>query len=188
MQTVCQLDDDDADVAAHGHEHLAKRANLCLAQGLDLDLVDLRDAVDEFGNRRVEAFGQVVQGDVGIFDRVVQKRRAQRVDIHVQLGEDDGDFHRVHDVGFAALAELPVVRFLGKLVRIRDRSHLVWIQVFGDLVEQDVEAIRLLGLAHALVNAGYMLFLRAHEKTPQALRIKLHGRILAQTGEIRAVT
>ena len=50
MEAVGELDDDDANVVAHGEEHLAKVPRLLLVHRGDLDARELGHAVDEVGD------------------------------------------------------------------------------------------------------------------------------------------
>ena len=72
VQAVCQLDHDDADVFAHGDEHLADGGRLLVRQAFHLDARNLGNTVDERGHVLVELGGHVLVGDVGVLDRVVK--------------------------------------------------------------------------------------------------------------------
>ena len=85
VQAVGQLDHDDADVFAHGDEHLADGGRLLVRQAFHLDARNLGDAVDERGHVLVELGCHVLVGDVGVLDRVVKKRSAQRLAVHAQV-------------------------------------------------------------------------------------------------------
>ena len=47
VQTVGQLDQDHPDIVRHGKQHLAEIFRLALFLGLEMDLADLGDAIDE---------------------------------------------------------------------------------------------------------------------------------------------
>ena len=74
---------------------------------LELDLVELGDAVDQLGHRLAEGVGDLVLGDGGVLDHVVQQRGHQRLAVEVPVGEDLGDRERVRDVRLAGLATWP---------------------------------------------------------------------------------
>ena len=58
MEAVAELDEQDADVLGHGHDHLADRLGL---GGLAvLELVELGDAVDQQGDLVAEVGPQAV--------------------------------------------------------------------------------------------------------------------------------
>ena len=67
---------------------------------------------------------------VGVLDRVVQQRRAQRRRRHAELGQDRGDRERVGDVRVAALAQLAAVvraRRPRRRARSARRSAFGWV-------------------------------------------------------------
>ena len=71
VQAVGELDDEHADVFGHRDDHLAD--GLGLRAVAVLDLVELRDAVDEHRDLVAEVRAQRVEVVVGVFDRVVQQ-------------------------------------------------------------------------------------------------------------------
>ena len=56
-------------------------------------------------------------GDVGVFDGVVQQAGGDGGGVHLQLGENEGDFERMDDVGFTRGALLAFVLFAGRRAR-----------------------------------------------------------------------
>ena len=110
VQPVRELDEDDAHVARHREQHLAEILGLRVLGRLELDLVELGQAVDQVRDRFAEGVGDLVLGDGGVLHHVVQQRGHQRLAVHVPAGEDFGDCERVRDVGLARLAGLPRVR------------------------------------------------------------------------------
>ena len=50
VEPVGELDQQDADVARHRHDHLAHVLGLRQLAGLELQLVELRQAVDDLGD------------------------------------------------------------------------------------------------------------------------------------------
>ncbi len=95
----------------HRHDHLADGLRLC--GGAEGDLVQLRHAVDEQGDLRAEVAGEIIEGVVGVFDRVMEQGGDQCGGVHADLGGDVRDRERVGDVRFPRLPEHPVVKFLG---------------------------------------------------------------------------
>ena len=116
MQAVGELDQDDAHVARHREQHLAEVLGLRFLLRLELDLVELGDAVDQLGDRLAEVARDLGLGDRGVFGHVVQQRRGERLRVHVPLREDVGDGERVGDIRLAGLAELAFVRRLAEVV------------------------------------------------------------------------
>ena len=122
VQPVGQLDDQHPRVPRHRDDHLADR--LGLGRVAELDLLQLRDAVDEVGHLVAELRAQAVQRVVGVLDGVVQQRGDERRGVHAQLGQDRGDGERMGDVRIAGLALLPRVLGLGHLVRAHQQPEV----------------------------------------------------------------
>ena len=119
MQPVGELDQDDADVARHREQHLAEALRLHFLARRELDLVELRHAVDHVGHRLAEALLEFVLGDGGVLHHVVQQRRGEALRVEPPLRQDARDRERMRDVRLARLAELAAVRGLGELERAR---------------------------------------------------------------------
>ena len=109
MRAVGELDHDHAHVAHHREQHLAEALGLRLGAALELDLVELGDAVDELGDRRAESLGDLLLGDRRVLDDVVQDRRDHRLRIEAQVGEQVGDRDGMGDVRLARAALLALV-------------------------------------------------------------------------------
>lgn len=115
MQPVREFDGHDADVVTGGDEHLAER--LGLGGGAVVDLLQLGDAVDEVGDLLAELLADLLEGHLGVLDRVVEEGGGQGRGLRAEFGEDEGDGERVGDVRLAALAELAPVGRLRQFVR-----------------------------------------------------------------------
>ena len=137
VEAVGQLDDEDADLFAGGHDHLADGLGL---RGLAVgQLVQLGDAVDHVGDLVAEVGAQLLERVVGVLDGVVQQGRDEHRLGHAELGEDGGDGERVRDVRVAGLAGLALVVVLGGAVGPLDDGQ-VGLRVVGpDDPEQRVE-------------------------------------------------
>ncbi len=88
VQAVGELDQDDADVAHHGQQHLAEIFRLRLGMGFEFDLGELADAVDQFGDFGAELAGELLLGRAGVFDHIMQDGRHDALVVHVHLGQD----------------------------------------------------------------------------------------------------
>ena len=137
VQAVGELDQDDADVARHREQHLAEALRLHVLARVELDLVELGDAVDHVGDRLAERRLDLVLGDGGVLHHVVQQRGGEALRVEAPLRQDARDRERVRDVGLARLAELAAVGGLGELERALDerdvRRRQVMAQVSGEL-------------------------------------------------------
>ncbi len=61
-------------VLGHRHEHLAHRGGLLRFLRVELDAFELGDAVDDPGHVGAELGNDALEGDVGVFDGVVEQR------------------------------------------------------------------------------------------------------------------
>src|SRR5262249_16819919 len=75
---------------------------------LELDLVELGQAVHEIRHRLAEALGDLLLGDRGVLHDVVEEGRHHRLSVELPIGDDLGDGERGRDVGGAAGPELAV--------------------------------------------------------------------------------
>ena len=62
VEAVGQLDDEDPQVLGHGHQHLAHGGGLLGLLGVELDPVELGDAVDDGGHVAAEAIARCRRG------------------------------------------------------------------------------------------------------------------------------
>ena len=140
VQAIGELDDDDADVGDHGEEHLADVLGLVVFAVGELDFVEFGDAFDDVCDLFAEAAGDLLRGDVGVFDGVVQKASGDGGGVHLQIGEDLGDFEGMDDVGLAGGAELAFVLFLTEGPGGADEIEVVVRTVCADGGENVLEA------------------------------------------------
>ena len=119
VQAVRKLDEHDADVLAHGQDHLAQALRLCLLAVGKVQLVELGDTVHEGGDLIAELSADVLQLNIlAVLHRVMQKSRRNGGRINHELGEDARNKTGMDEVRLAALARLPRVRLLRKVVRL----------------------------------------------------------------------
>ena len=104
VQPVGQLDDQDPQVLGHRDEHLAHRGGLLRLLRVELDPLELGDAVDDRGDLGAELALDVGEGDLGVLHRVVEQGGGDRDLVEPELGDDPGHRERVVDVALAGLA------------------------------------------------------------------------------------
>ena len=129
VRAIGQLDQDDPHVARHGQQHLAERLGLALFAGVELQLVELGQAIDQFGDGRAEALDQLGLGDAAVLDRVVQQRCHQRLRVELPFGALRCHGDRMGDVGLATGANLAQMGFVGKAVGLADLLDFGRVQV-----------------------------------------------------------
>ena len=114
MQAVGKLDEQHADVLAHGQHELADCLNGgVLAVG---HLVQLGHAVDQVGDLFTELFGELLHRVVGVFHRVMQQTRGEHGAGCTHLRKNRGHGDRVGDVRVATLTLLTLVTAVRHLV------------------------------------------------------------------------
>ena len=113
VQTVGELDEDHAHVAAHGQKHFAKTFGLSDFIGRKAQFVEFTYAVDQLGDFHAEAFGHFNLGYLGVFENVMHEAGADRRGVQTPLGQNVGNGQRMRDVGFAGLSELTEMRVVG---------------------------------------------------------------------------
>ena len=116
VQAVGQLDDDHPNVLGHRQEHLAQVLDLRVFLGLIGDAGQFGDAVDQRGDLVAEILGDLLVGEEGVLDDVVQQRGRDRRPVHLEVGQNVADRQRVSDVGLARRPALPLVGAVGDLV------------------------------------------------------------------------
>ena len=125
VQAVCELDDDDADVGNHGEQHLADVLGLMVFAIREFDFVEFGDAFDDVSDLFAEATGDLLRGDVGVLDGVMQEAGGDRCRVHLQIGEDLGDFERMDNIGLAGGAALALMLFLTECPGDADEIEVV---------------------------------------------------------------
>ena len=114
MQAIAELDEQNANIAAHRDKHLAQR--LGLGSGPVVHLIELGDTVNEVGDRLAILGSELFERVVRVLDRVMQQRCDKRRGRHAHLRQDGRDGNRMGDIRFTGLAHLPAVVFLGSAV------------------------------------------------------------------------
>ena len=136
VQSVRQLDDDDADVVAHRKEHAPQIFRLLIFAALEVELVELGHALDEQDDGVPEFLIELLFGDGSVLDHVMQKRGYHRIGVKPEVDEDLGDRDRVDDVVVARLALLTLVRALSEVVRPRYAVVVLFAESGLDLGEE----------------------------------------------------
>ena len=137
VQPVGELDQDDADVLRHREQHLAEALGLRVLARVELDLVELGDAVDHVGDRLAERRLDLRLGDRGVLHHVVEEGGGEPLRVQAPLRQDARDRERMRDVGLAGLAELAAMGRVREFERALDerdvRRRQVIAEVSGEL-------------------------------------------------------
>ena len=94
VEPVGELDEDDAMVLGHRHDHLPVVLGLSLLAALEVDPRQLRDALDEPRDVLAELVPHLLHRRVRVLDDVVEDPGRDRRVVAPQLGEDQRDAER----------------------------------------------------------------------------------------------
>ena len=140
VQTVGELDHDDADVLRHREKHLAIAFELLLFLRLILNPAELRHAVDEHRDLIAEALAHFVERMRRIFHDIMQDGGADRDVVDLQIRQNLRDGQRMDDVVFTRNALLSLVCGIRKFVRPSDevgvRIRLIALDRFQDHIDR----------------------------------------------------
>ena len=150
MQTVGDLDQNDADVLAHGKEHLAQVLHLLVFLGGILDTSQLTDALHQIGDGRRKQLRHVLMGRLCVLDDVMQQRRDDGLGVQLLVRHDLSDRQGVDDIGLTAFA---LLAFMTLVSVLKSRANLA--KVRGGVIAS-------YGFFQQVV-----LFLQGHSKSPQ---------------------
>ena len=118
MQAVTELYEQDPGVLGHGHQHFAHGRGLRRGPRVERDPLELGDAVHDLGHGGPETGLYLFQGDLRVFDRVVQQGGGQGYVVHAQTGQHGGHRNGMGDEGLTRAPELPVVGFFRGFVSL----------------------------------------------------------------------
>jgi len=107
--------------------------------GVELQLIELGQSIDEFGHGGAEVRDQIGLGDAAILQRVMQERRHERLGVELPVGAQARDGNGMRDVGLAAVAQLAQVRMIGVAIGLAHPFDGCIIEVM-QLFEQGIEA------------------------------------------------
>jgi hypothetical protein len=113
VQPVGQLDQDHPQILGHGDQQLTEVLGLLGLGGRKLQVGQLGDAVDQFGDLGAEQPRDLAIGRLGVLDGVVQKRRGDGGVIQPHLGQDGRHRHRMGEIRLARMARLAAMHLLG---------------------------------------------------------------------------
>ena len=103
---VGELDQQHANVLGHGQQQLAEILGLLGARGLQLELVELGDAIDQAGHLGAEQPLDLGNGRSGVLDHVVQQAGGDRSAVELPARQDAGDFDGMRKIRIAGRPQL----------------------------------------------------------------------------------
>ncbi|RMS61260.1 hypothetical protein ALP63_05250 [Pseudomonas syringae pv. aceris] len=140
VQAVGELDQNDANVARHGHGHFLEVFRLGFGLGLEIHLGQFADPIDQFRDGLAKLGAERFLGNPGVFDDVMQHRSHQALMVHVHVGKNVRHRKGMGDVGFTAATALAIVGLFGVEIRSADQIDLVLAEVGRQSVGEGVYA------------------------------------------------
>ena len=149
VQTVGQLDEDDADILHHGQDHLAEVFRLGLGLAAKFDLGEFADPIHQLGDFFAELVDQLFLGGGGVLNDIMQEGGNEGAAVHAQLAKDASHRQGVIDVGFAGEPGLALVGLGAEKIGPVDCLDLFGIEItldeFAQVVNQKHRASKPLG-------------------------------------------
>ena len=142
VQAVGQLDEDDAYVVRHREHHLSDVLRLPLLAASQIDLRDLRYAVNDMSDRGAEFLLNLAVCNVGVFHCVVQQSGGDRRGIQLHFCQHQRYFEGMDQIRLAGSASLPIVVLEGELVGALDDVEVISRTVLANQVQQVTEFSR----------------------------------------------
>ena len=137
VQSVRQLDHDDADVLCHGKKHLAQILRLHL-QLIDvaalssgkLQLLQLRNAIHEEFHVRSEFSADFFRRQDRILHIIMEESCHDCLLIQFQICQNDRNAQRMNNIGLTRLSHLSLVSLIGYLVCFLDQRNVIGRMIF----------------------------------------------------------
>ena len=125
VHTVRKLDDDNADILAHCHEHLSKVLRLLLFTRGERDLTELCYTVCKVCNFFAEDLRHIVVCALGVLNDIMQQTGDNGRGIHTEFNKSAGNGYRVNDIRLTGFADLMVVCIIRIMIRLLNHSEVV---------------------------------------------------------------
>ncbi len=136
VETIGELDEDDANIARHRQQHFAKALRLVFLAVGELQFVELGQPIHQIGHGAAEMLDEFGLGDALVFCGVVKQRGHDGLGVELPVGAELGNRHGMRNVGLAAGAVLPEMRRIGEAVSLADSLQIGFGEVGLKFVEQ----------------------------------------------------
>ncbi len=136
VHAIAELHEQHANVARHRDQHFAEIFRLTVFLRGEVDLRQLRYAIDEKCDFRAELTLDVLIRRECVFDDVMQKSSDDACCIETQADDDFSNGYRMRKIRIAAFSSLSLVRFFGVRVRPRYEINIRPWMIFLDPTDQ----------------------------------------------------
>jgi len=113
VQSVGQLDQQNADILGHGHQHFAEVLRLPRTRRAEFHLRDFREPLDQKSHLCAKQRLQFLRRGQRVFHGVVQQARRNGHLVEPHFGQHAGHLERVHQVGLSREPLLSLVHLGG---------------------------------------------------------------------------
>src|SRR5690349_24153857 len=131
MKSISELDQDHPRILRDRQQQLAIILDLRFLRGSEREVTDLRQSIDDLGDLSTELGFDVVDGDVGVFDNIVDQSAGDGCRVQLQIHENLGDLDAVGDVLVPRQAFLALVGLLAEPVGARQEVPIESIREAG---------------------------------------------------------
>jgi hypothetical protein len=131
VEAVGELDENDANIVGHGHEHLAKVLGLGLLSILKLNAVELGETGHQGGDHGAKPLCNLLEANAAVLYGVVQKGCHEGFGIKPPAAADLCNGKGVCDIGLARLTTLPKVGLVCEPKGLRQSRGIRRLQVTG---------------------------------------------------------
>src|SRR5687768_16937894 len=128
MQAVGELDQDHPRILGDREQKLPVVLDLPVLGRIERQVPDFRQAVDDFGDLLSELSLDLIDGNAGVLDDVVNETTSDGDRIELEIDQNLGDLDTMGDVLVAGEAFLTLVRPLAEVIGAREQ---VTIEPFG---------------------------------------------------------
>ncbi len=146
VQPVGQFDQHHANVIHHGEDHLADVLGLALFTAGEVDLVDLGHTLDDMRHMLAEFPLNIFGGHRRVFDGVMQQTRRDGGGIQLHVGQHNGHFQGMNQIGFTGGPHLAFMVLQRKLIGLANNLRIVMGTILDNLLQQ----LLILGSQHLI--------------------------------------
>ena len=109
MGTVCQLNQQHADITPDSQNKFTKIFSLLGIYGFQFNLAKLGNPINQFSDFLAKFFANLSQANITILYGVMQQRRDKRICVQFHICQQNRDRQRMRKIGLATIAPLAIM-------------------------------------------------------------------------------